>query len=143
MSESIQTESIQTETIHSNRLLTHPVAAVWAQLTDPERVSRWLMPTDLRAEVGASFTFDTGRWGKVSCQVLEVVPERLLRFSWRNGALDTVVSWRLEPEGEHTRLFIEHSGFDAQDPAQRFALDGMRAGWSGAVVDRLVAELGR
>ena len=127
--------------IQTDRLLPHPPARVWRALTDPALVSRWLMPTDLRAELGARFTFDAGQWGKVQCEVLALEPERLLQISWRNPPLDTTVTWRLEPEGDGTRLFTEHAGFDLNDQRQRFAYDGMKAGWSGNVTDRLAALL--
>lgn len=51
--------------------------------------------------------------------VIAVEPERLLRYTWRNGPLDTVVTWRLVPEGKGTRVLLEHHGFDLSDPAQR------------------------
>jgi uncharacterized protein YndB with AHSA1/START domain len=50
--------------------------------------------------------------------VREVEPERLLRYSWRNGPLDTEVVWRLVPEGE-----------------------GMRGGWRSDVIRKLRSHL--
>lgn len=47
------------------------------------------------------------------------------------------MSWRLEPEGAHTRLVIEHGPFDLDDPRQRGAFEGLRGGWEGRVMDRL------
>ena len=128
-------------TIHADRLLAHPPSAVWRALTDPALLSRWLMPTDFQPVLGARFSFDTGRWGKAECEVLEIVPERRLTISWRNGGLDTTVTWRLEPEGDGTRLYTDHAGFNLEDPLQRFAYEGMKGGWTGAVTDRLEALL--
>jgi hypothetical protein len=45
-----------------------------------------------------------------------------MRFSWRSGNLDTVVSWSLVPEGTGTRLLITHDGFDDTDPGQRMVM---------------------
>lgn len=131
-----------TATIHAEQRLAHPPARVWRALTDPALLSRWLMPTDFRAEVGAEFTFDTGPWGKTRCTVLEIEPERLLRISWKNPPLDTTVTWRLEPEGVGTRLVVEHAGFDLADPRQAFAYEGMRGGWAGGIATRLAEVLG-
>jgi uncharacterized protein YndB with AHSA1/START domain len=117
--------------ITSDTLLPYAPGKVWAALTDPDKLSRWLMPTDFRAEVGARFTFDTGNWGKTQCEVLELVPEQLLRISWVNPPLDTTVTWRLVPEGTGTRLFLEHAGFDLDNPQHRFAFEGMKNGWGG------------
>lgn len=75
--------------------------------------------------------------GIVDCEVLEVVPHRLLVYSWRSGSkateghvpdLDTVVTWRLTPlENSGTRLYLEHSGFDPDS----FVFKAMGQGWKG------------
>ena len=107
------------------------------------------MPNDFRPAVGHQFTFRTepvpqhGFDGLVHCQVLDLDPPRLLRFSWRGGALDTVVSWRLVPEGAGTRLLITHDGFDDRDPAQRLTMGILGGGWRGHLVERLRALLER
>ena len=59
--------------------------------------------------------------GVVHCQVLAIEPERLLRISWRAGRLDTTVTWTMAPEGRDTRLFLEHDGFDPDDPIHQSA----------------------
>jgi hypothetical protein len=38
-------------------------------------------------------------------------------------------TWRLEPEGGGTRLFVDHRGFDTDDDWQRAAFEAMSAGW--------------
>jgi uncharacterized protein YndB with AHSA1/START domain len=57
--------------------------------------------------------------------VLEVNPERLLSYTFAEGDLDTTITWRLEPEGGGTRLFLRHAGFVEGSPA----LKGMGNGW--------------
>jgi Uncharacterized conserved protein len=99
------------------------------------------MASDFRPEVGHHFTLDTGRWNLTHCVVTAVEPERLLRYTWRNGPLDTVVTWRLVPEGNGTRVLVEHHGFDLNDPAQRRAFDGMSGGWRSAVLAALARHL--
>lgn len=130
-----------TATIEAQQLLPHPPARVWRALTDPALLSRWLMPTDFQPVVGHRFTFDTGQWGKTECEVLAIEPTSLLRISWKNPPLDTTVTWRLVPEGEGTRLFLDHAGFDLDHPMQRFAFQGMSGGWSGGIASRLAEVL--
>lgn len=130
-----------TATIEVDEFLGHPPDVVWHALTDSDRLAAWLMPNDFRPEVGHCFTLDTGRWGTTHCEVLEIEPERLLRFSWRNGPLDTEVTWRLAPEGRGTRLILEHRGFDLDHPLQRSAHEGMSDGWESEVVPSLAAHL--
>jgi uncharacterized protein YndB with AHSA1/START domain len=134
-------------TIHVDEFLAHPPARVWKALTDPVLLAKWLMPNDFRAVVGHRFTFLTdprpnvGFDGVVHCEVLAVEPERLLRISWRGGTLDTTVTWTLAPEGRGTRLFLDHDGFDPDDPTQQFSRRIMDGGWRSKVMAAFRAAL--
>jgi uncharacterized protein YndB with AHSA1/START domain len=124
--------------IECDQYLAHPPAAVWKALTDPELHARWWVPSDIKAVVGHRFTLDMGTWGAQLCEVTVVDPERLLAYTFAEGSLDTLITWRLEPEGVGTRLFLEHSGFDLDSPMGRQALEGMGRGWPGILrrIDR-------
>lgn len=74
-----------------------------------------------------------GPWGQQACEVIEVQPERLLRYRFAKGVLDTTLTWRLAPEGTGTRLTLTHEGFDLESPLGRRALEGMRPGWPGVL----------
>ncbi|MCU7824418.1 SRPBCC domain-containing protein [Kitasatospora sp. DSM 101779] len=128
------------DTIHCDRYLPHPPAAVWRALTDPELHARWWAAGDVRPVLGHRFSLDMGPWGSQPCEVTAVEEERLLRYTFAEGSLDTTVTWRLVPEGHGTRLFLEHAGFDLDSPMGRAALDGMGQGWPG-VLERLDAVL--
>ncbi|GIH19746.1 SRPBCC family protein [Rugosimonospora africana] len=123
-------------TVRVDEFLAHPPARVWRALTDPVLLAKWFMPNDFRPVVGHEFAFLTQARpnaefdGVVHCRVLKVEPERLLRFSWRGGRLDTTVTWTLVAEGRGTRLFLEHDGFDGDDPIQQHARGIMGGGWS-------------
>lgn len=112
--------------IETEHFYAHPPAAVWQALTDPDLHARWWAPGDVRAVVGHRFELDMGKWGQQPCEVLEVERERLLRY--RFGA-DTIITWRLHPEGSGTRLTLTHEGFDLDSPMGRAAFEGMRQGW--------------
>ncbi|TDC85894.1 SRPBCC domain-containing protein [Actinomadura sp. 7K507] len=133
--------------IEVDEFLPHPPRKVWRALTEPELLARWLMPNDFKAVTGHRFTFATkpipnaGFDGTIACQVLDIDEERLLRISWGGGGLDTTVTWRLVPEGHGTRLFIEHAGFDLDDPANEFAFRGMGSGWRTNVIRVLLHTL--
>ncbi|MEV6208300.1 SRPBCC family protein [Kitasatospora sp. NPDC051914] len=128
------------DTIHCDRFLPHPPAAVWRALTDPELHARWWAAGDVRPVVGHRFTLDMGPWGRQQCEVTAVEEERLLRYTFAEGNLDTTITWRLAPEGHGTRLFLEHAGFDLDSPMGRAALDGMGKGWPD-VLERLATTL--
>jgi hypothetical protein len=64
-----------------------------------------------------------------------------LRYSWRGGPLDTVVTWTLEetPSGG-TLLRLEQSGFRPGDGQDVF-FEGARKGWQYRAGPRLVDTL--
>jgi uncharacterized protein YndB with AHSA1/START domain len=120
-----------TRTITVDHVLKAPPAKVWRTLTEPALLARWLMENDIAPVVGHKFSFRSkpmGTWdGHVACEILAVEPERLLRYSWRGGDIDTVVTWTLSPTPTGgTLLHLDHTGFtDAND----MAFHGMSKGW--------------
>jgi uncharacterized protein YndB with AHSA1/START domain len=132
--------------IRCDQFIPHPPAAVWRALTEPELHARWWAAGDVRPVVGHRFTLDMGSWGDQQCEVLAVEPERLLRYTFAPGSLDSTITWRLEAEGTGTRLFLEHAGFDLDSPLGRAAYEGMGRGWPGVlrrVEPALVEAAGR
>jgi len=133
--------------------LPYPPEKVWRALTEPQLLAAWLMPNDIKAEVGHRFTFQAvpvpGWDGIVHCEVLVVDPYRCLRYSWRGGSdkivdygarLDTVATWTLAPTAAGgTRLRLDHDGF----PLESFAFTAMNQGWRGKVAERIVQVLNR
>jgi uncharacterized protein YndB with AHSA1/START domain len=115
--------------IQLTQFIEHPPAKVWEALTDPTLHAKWWAAGDVRPVVGHHFTLDMGPWGQQPCEVLAVEPERLLAYSFAPGTLNTTLTWRLEPEGDGTRLWLEHRGFDLDSPLGKTAFQGMEAGW--------------
>lgn len=115
--------------IQLRQIIEHPPAKVWEALTNPAILAQWWAAGDVRPVVGHRFTLDMGRWGQQPCEVVAVEPERLLSYSFAPGTLDTTITWRLEPHGSGTLLFLEHKGFDLDSPLGKAAFNGMGAGW--------------
>lgn len=129
-------------------------AKVWRALTEPQLLAGWLMPNDIAAVVGHKFNFRTqpmGDWnGVVDCEVLEVVPQQKLVYSWNGGSakndsyghkLETTVTWTLVGKADGgTVLKLVHHGFQADD----FAYQAMGQGWKkmGAGIARVLATVG-
>lgn len=101
----------------------YPVEEVWEVMTDPTYVAQWTTtgrggrPEDFAPEVGRRFRFvgrPTMGWaGVVHCEVQEVDPPRLLRYTWKgDDAGDvTTVLYLLESVPGGTRFTWEHTGF--------------------------------
>jgi len=119
--------------IHLDHVYAHAPSVVWKALTDPDLHARWWAPGDVRAVAGHRFELDMGPWGKQPCEVLAVEPERLFRYRFSVGRLDTILTWQLAPEGEGTRLTLTHEGFDLTSPMGRQAFEGMKPGWPGVL----------
>lgn len=124
--------------IHLEHHYTAPPSAVWRALTDPELHARWWAPGDVKAVVGHRFELDMGPWGKQACEVLAVEAERLFSYRFAIGQLDTIITWRLTPEGAGTLLTLTHEGFNLDSPMGKTAFEGMKPGWP-----KLLERLGR
>ncbi|MEO6878146.1 MAG: SRPBCC domain-containing protein [Gemmatimonadaceae bacterium] len=141
-----------TREIVVEELLPHSPSTVWKTLTTAELIGRWLMPNDFELSVGKKFTFRSkpmGDWdGLVYCEVLDVLPNERLAYSWRGGSapgskvppLDSVVTWTLTAVDGGTRLRLVHSGF--RSPENDMAFNAMSPGWGQvmASIGRVAAE---
>lgn len=126
--------------IQLTQFIPHPPAEIWAALTDPVLHAKWWAAGDVRPVVGHRFTLDMGQWGQQPCEVLAVEHEKLLSYSFAPGTLNTTITWRLQTEGEGTRLSLEHRGFDLNSPIGKSAFEGMGGGWQ-KVLTRIEAVL--
>jgi uncharacterized protein YndB with AHSA1/START domain len=87
---------------------------VWATLTEPGAVARWLAPeADLDASEGASFDLRLGD-AVIRGRVRAVVPERVLELDWIDGGDASIVRFELPPDGEGTTLVLDHRRISAQ-----------------------------
>ena len=104
--------------------LPDPPEKVWRALTEQDLLGAWLMPNDMRPEVGAQFRFrpGSGEGAAVECEILAAEPHRILRWrqSERNDtdaehrSVDSVVSFELSsiPTGG-THLRLVHNEFES------------------------------
>ena len=133
----------------------HAPEVVWKTLTTPELMGRWLsmQPTGFEPRKGNRFTYQTtpaGEWnGVIQCEVLEVIPNERLVYTWRGGheanvgygsRLETVVTWTLSKVESGTRVHLVHSGFVR--PRNDTAFKNMSVGWTKVVekIDAVAAE---
>lgn len=96
--------------------LAEPPEKVWRALTVPELLAAWMMPNDIRPEIGERFAFAAAG---IECEILDAEPGRLLRYSWRERSrdaglrepLDSVVTFTLARSvSGGTHLRIVHDG---------------------------------
>lgn len=124
-------------TIVLDQFVAAPPSKVWRSLTEPELHARWWAAGDIAAVVGHRFHLQMPGYGAVACEVLDVEPAQKLVYTFNET---WTLTWRLTPEGSGTRLFLEHTGFDLNNPRDRDAFTRMGPGWRDVVLPRL-AEL--
>ena len=125
--------------------LAAPVQRVWAFLTDPQKLSLWLMESDLSPTPGTSFKFTSppaGRWdGKIYCEIQDVIENERISYTWSANdiGVTTLVTFDLQRTPEGTRLTLTHAGFKdaAGGSTGRHA-----AGWAGCLKALRDAVLG-
>ncbi len=117
------------------RILAAPPERVFAAWTDPALLRRWYCPNpelalevEADARVGGRYRVDMGEGRFVAeGEYTELVPGRVVAFTWRWTTSDVVSAVRVElsptPEGG-TRLLLVHTGLEDADDAQ-----GHREGW--------------
>lgn len=141
-------------TIRRELRVPQPQEQVWRAITDSFTLAEWMFPNDFEPRVGHRFTFRVPPNPKmnfdglvVRCEVLICDAPSLLAFSWSAGGPveNTQVRFRLEPDGEGTRVFFEHSGIDISQPGGDQAFKGAEYGWAKMLkqLTNVVAGLGK
>jgi uncharacterized protein YndB with AHSA1/START domain len=109
--------------IHIVRDYQHSPGKVWRALTDPDLIPYWTSlgkgarAVGFEPVVGNRFQFVArpmpGWRGVVDCEVLEVRPQELLRFTWLGDerGRPSLVEYRLDPTPTGTRFTFHHTGF--------------------------------
>ncbi len=128
--------SAETTTAEFKLTLDNPLHEVWAELTQPERLVRWLAPGSIEPRAGgwARLAFeDSG--GVIDSQVTAFEPQHLLEYSWSSpGEPLRPLRFDLQPLGPMTLLTLR-LGVPAREDAARAA-----AGWA-AHLEMLWASL--
>lgn len=97
------------------------LSEVWDYLTRPELLEQWLMKTDFQLRIGHKFSFNNKSGKAVYCEVLEIVPNKFLSYSWKvkdSGnviTVDSKVLWTLSEKDGGTELHLKHTGFMLSD----------------------------
>ena len=128
-----------TGTVHVEDLYDTDAADLWAALTDPARLARWLVEVEVEAdgrpELGAELAarFTSGWNGMLRVDVCEP-SRRLVVTASSEDESTTVMEAVLTPIGARTRLVIEERGLPIAD----LVFHG--AGWQAHIED-LTAHL--
>lgn len=133
------------KTLHMSVHYPHPVADVWAAITDPRAIAEWLMPNTFVPAKGARFKFMTDPiWlcdsSTTECEVLEFDPPRRMVWSWHSVPIRAKwsptmrIEWTLVEEDGGTRLELLQTGMEGLGFLKSL---GMKYGWGGMLKDEL------
>ena len=125
-------------TVHVEDVYDTSVEDLWAAITEPERLARWIAQVSGDLHVGGDFriTF-TSSWDGVGTVLACEPPHRLLVSTREEGGGETEIEALVSAEGDRARLVVEERGLEA-DAAPYHA-----AGWQVHLEDLGAALAGR
>ena len=125
-----------------------PINKVWKAITDKDQMKQWYFDlADFKPEPGFEFSFDSGKENKVYhhiCKIIEVVPHKKLKYSWRYEGYEgmSYVTFELFDEGETTKVKLTHEGLETfPQNNQDFAKESCAQSWTYILVTSLQAFL--
>ncbi|MEM7380510.1 MAG: SRPBCC domain-containing protein [Bacteroidota bacterium] len=123
-----------------------PIELVWRAITEKELMEKWYFDiSDFKAEVGCKFHFEGGKDDKCYvhlCEVLEVIPLKKLKYSWRYEGYEGIsfVTFELFSLGAKTKLKLIHEGIETfKNPD--FIRENFVGGWNYLIHESLKAYL--
>ena len=140
--------TVKTPTVRVERLIAATIDDVFTAWTNPVAMARWLAPSgtaevEADVRVGGSFRvvmIDDQSRIEHTGEYLDIEPPRRVSFTWESpytGAMPSIVTVALTPEGAGTRVVLLHEGLPAD------TAPGHRDGWDTIVqrlADLLVVE---
>jgi uncharacterized protein YndB with AHSA1/START domain len=100
------------QNIHKSELIAAPIDRVWAALTDAQTVGTWMKDTSVEIDLQISGEYKIFS-GSIAGLFLQILPPTELAYTWkpvksRRRWRDSVVEWKLAPEGDGTRVNLVH-----------------------------------
>jgi uncharacterized protein YndB with AHSA1/START domain len=89
---------------------------VWAALTEPESLARWLAaPVEIELRSGGAFRLQLAEGETMNGRVRSIDPPRNLEIDWRrSGEEPSIIRFELSSDGERTVLVLEHRRIEAK-----------------------------
>ncbi len=102
-----------------------PVEEVWDACTRAERIARWFLPVSGDLRLGGRYQIEGNACGTIErCD-----PPRGFAATWEFGGEVSVIDVRLEPDGDGTRLTLEHVAHVDDERWAQFGPGAVGIGW--------------
>lgn len=125
------------EPIVIERTYNASVERVWKAITDKDQMKEWYFDiAEFKAEKGFEFQFSgIGKEGESYlhlCKIIEVIPNKKLKHSWRYDGYegDSFVTFELFDEGGKTKVKLTHEGLETFPAVPAFAKENFVQGWT-------------
>lgn len=116
-------------TMSLHRTYDAPVEDVWDAVTSAERLPRWFLPVSGDLRPGGRFRIEGNASGTIeSCE-----PPHAFAATWEIGGQVGRIRVTLAPDGDRTRLTLEHEVPD-DDHWRRFGPGAVGVGWDMALM---------
>ncbi|MFA5665280.1 SRPBCC family protein [Castellaniella sp.] len=101
----------------------HDRQALWAMLTEQDKMAQWLAPGQITLKEGGAVKIDFADSGIViESTLLELAPEHVLAYSWSSGSEpERPLRWALSDTPEGARLVLTVTVPADEDPAKACA----------------------
>ncbi len=103
--------------VRFERWLNHPIERVWAALTDPQQLPKWLAAAEIDPQPNGRYLlhFQNVEHTHVG-RVIRYEPPRLFEHTFGEDA-NGVVRWELTPHGETCQLNLSHTVYSTDELA--------------------------
>ena len=125
------------DVITKERTFNRSIQTVWNAISKAEELSAWFINADFKAEKGYNYRFTSSgeNCTAIIGEILEADPYTL-SYTWivEGTKAVTTVTWRLESEGENTKLYLEHSGISNYEGETAVTMfNNFNGGWDNCM----------
>ncbi|MFA6060012.1 MAG: SRPBCC domain-containing protein [Taibaiella sp.] len=117
-----------------------PISRVWRAITDKDQMKEWYFDLSaFKPEVGFEFSFiGIGKEGheyEHLCKVMEVIPDKKLKYSWAYNGYEgnSFVTFELFEEEGKTKVRLTHEGLETFPAIPAFAKENFIEGWTALI----------
>lgn len=133
-----------------NKIFHSPMEIVWEAITELEKMHQWYFENipSFKPEVGfkTQFNIQSGERNFLHIwEVLEVIPNKLIKYNWKYEAYpgDSNVMFELFDENDYTKLILTVDILeDFPEDIPEFNRESCIGGWEYFIKDRLKNYLG-
>ena len=129
--------TVETDALVVEQIFNAPIEKVWLAISDKEQMKQWYFDLkEFKAEVGFEFQFKGGPDDRTYlhlCKIIEAVPLKKLKYSWRYDGYEGIsfVTMELSGQGDKTKLKLTHEGLDSFPISNPdFARKNFAEGWN-------------